>query len=299
MNKKSQVIVVTLWILVVLTVLAVSIAHRVSLGLRLCRYQRDSVRALYLAKAGLNLAIRQLVNDNSSVSILEDISGVTRSLEITDEERKININTADFCVLDALFKECGLNNVEAPALAHDTLIYRGVEPMNESANNLGYFFKGANFTSIEEFFLLKGIKEIESQKQKDLKALITVFGDGKININTAGLKVINILINAAIAKLALSGTAINTQPDVVLAKLMEFRANKDFTSTDLVNMLGLSEPADTDLINICNSLAGFVNIKSQNFAINVTANIIDSKLTRKIICVYKRDSKKKVFWHEN
>lgn len=299
MNKKSQVVVVTLWILVVLTVLAVSIAHRVSLGLRLCRYQRDSVRALYLAKAGLSLAIRQLVNDNSPVSLLEDISGVTRSLEITDEERKININTADSCVLDALFKECGLNNAEAHALAHDILIYRGVEPMDESANNSGYFFKGANFTSIEEFFLLKGVKEIESQKQENLKALITVFGDGKININTAGPRVINILINAAIAKLALSGTTINTQPDVILAKFTEFRANKDFSSTDLVNMLGLTDPADIDLINICNALAGYINIKSQNFAINVTANIINSKLTRKITCVYKRDSNKIIFWHEN
>ena len=48
---------ISLWILAILTILAVGIGHRVSMGLRLARYQKDKLKGLYLAKAGLKVLI--------------------------------------------------------------------------------------------------------------------------------------------------------------------------------------------------------------------------------------------------
>lgn len=46
--------VVSLWILIILTLLAVSIGRRTSIELRLMRYNLNSIQAFYFAKAGLN-----------------------------------------------------------------------------------------------------------------------------------------------------------------------------------------------------------------------------------------------------
>lgn len=160
MNKRGQVIIIILWILVILTVLAVTIGHRVSLALRLSRYQRDSLKAYSLAKGGINLAIAVLEEDGKkdtqgapgydapdepwadneqkfkNISLgsdkdefatvyYVDKAGGREEIKygVTDEERKININTADKDLLKALLGECGVANPED--LAKNILFWRG------------------------------------------------------------------------------------------------------------------------------------------------------------------------------
>jgi len=114
-NKSAQVSVIALWVLIILAIMAVSVGRRVSLGLRLSGYQRDSLKAFYLAKAGLNRSIVELqkyqVNPYSSLSeswstgidssthtsILREIAATGKPGEsfnsvIIDEESKLNLN---------------------------------------------------------------------------------------------------------------------------------------------------------------------------------------------------------------
>ena len=147
--------------------------------------------------------------------------------------------------------------------------------------------------------MVKGAKEIDSAALEKLKGLLTVFGNGKINLNTASPEVIDILINAAAAKIVKSGGKINTSPDTLRARIIQARSTNNFTGTNLVSVLNLSDAADTDLINICNSLAGLIDIKSQNFLVRSTVNISGGGLNRTIACVYDRGSNKIVSWHEN
>jgi len=60
MRKNGQVLIISLWILVILAMLSVSIGHRVSMALRLSRYQKERLMAGYLAKAGINIAIGEI-----------------------------------------------------------------------------------------------------------------------------------------------------------------------------------------------------------------------------------------------
>ena len=71
--RRGQVFVVSLWILVILTMLAVGLGHRVSLALRLSRYYRDRLQAVLLAKAAVHVAIDEILNDpDADLDTLQD-----------------------------------------------------------------------------------------------------------------------------------------------------------------------------------------------------------------------------------
>jgi type II secretory pathway component PulK len=320
MDKKAQVVVITLWVVLVFTILAVNVGHRVSLGLRISRYERDGLKSAWLAKTGLNLAIQELNSGNANIVTLNDSWANTEDLfaknnldktqdqinkiNITDEERKININAADSEVLEALFKQSGMSQVEAEALRHDIFMWRATEPIDEDTANyylfdLGYACKKAHFSNVEEIALVKGVKEIDPEVLEKLKSLLTVFGSGKINLNTASPEVIDILINAATAKLVKSGVRINTSLDALREMIIQARLANNFSQTNLVSALNLSGAADTDLINLCNKLRSLVDLRSQNFLIRSTVQVSGSGLNRGIACVYNRGSNRIVFWHEN
>ncbi len=64
-QNKAQVIIITLWIMIILSLLAISVANRVSLGLRLSRYARDGIKVDALAMAGINRAVIEIEGDNA------------------------------------------------------------------------------------------------------------------------------------------------------------------------------------------------------------------------------------------
>ncbi|MDP2943215.1 MAG: type II secretion system protein GspK, partial [Candidatus Omnitrophota bacterium] len=66
-RKKGAILIITLWILAILTILSVGIAGRMGLELKLAGYYRDNMKALYLAKAGIERAVAEKeINDTVS-----------------------------------------------------------------------------------------------------------------------------------------------------------------------------------------------------------------------------------------
>ena len=132
MTKRSgTILITTLWILAILSILAVGIGFRVSIEARLSKYNIDKLKAAYFAKAGIVKAREMLSKDSNAeydtirecgitVPIDKDIGSIfTEKLgdgafEVSyeeegkayygmmDEERKININKADQAVLTTL-----------------------------------------------------------------------------------------------------------------------------------------------------------------------------------------------------
>ncbi|MFH0858177.1 MAG: helix-hairpin-helix domain-containing protein [Candidatus Omnitrophota bacterium] len=297
------------------------------MALRLNRYQRDSVKAYSLAKGGINLAIVVLQedakkdaqsppaydapdelwanneeefknisfgNDKDEFAVVYYIEKIGDSEEIkygvTDEERKININKADKSLLASL---PGISE----DLANNILAWRGDKDPDipESAKDyeaLGYTYKNETFVNIEELLVVKGLTE---ETYNQIKDLITVWGekDGKININTASPEILIILANS-VAKDNERGCV-----DVVVNEILRQRAEKKYFTTlseivisdDLVG--GTS--SDVDLFNI--SLKPNLIVTSNYFRIISEGNV--DGLKREISCVYDRDERKIVFWHEN
>ncbi|MBP7216785.1 MAG: general secretion pathway protein GspK, partial [Candidatus Omnitrophica bacterium] len=113
---------------------------------------------------------------------------------LIDEARKININTADLAVLTRLFQvTAGIDASEATDLAASCIDWRdsdsdvvipnaGAEDSYYMIQEFPYEAKDAGFEVLEELLLVKGMREDIFTKVKDY---ITMYGDGKVNINTA------------------------------------------------------------------------------------------------------------------
>ncbi len=332
-NKKAQVIIIILWILAILAVIAVGVGHRVSMAIRLTVYQRDGAKALCLAQAGINRAIVELGKEGAATDGLNDIwstgidaenkklfdnievkegSGETFTIKylydkenntylcMADEERKININAADDVLLQALLGECAVT--DAAAITKNILFWRGAIPNNEEAKsyyaNLGYENKGKNFANTEELILVMGIKDFEAEKLEKLMGLITVFGSGKVNINTCSEEVLRILIKASIVK-AYPSSLSPIDAEELVKRVLEHRSANIFTTDDLSGVVDNSGLNQNAFNSILGQLKSYIGFQSQNFRIISTGKISASGIERTIECVYDRGNKKIVFWHEN
>jgi type II secretory pathway component PulK len=227
MNNKGTILVSSLWILAILSILAIGIGFRVSIEARLSKYNLDRTKALYMARAGYFKAIEILSKDSNEYDSMEECGVFLKGTEektiqlaaiftkvgigegtysigyrqedkdypgMMDEERKININTAKREVLATLLGED--NKDIAPCIidwrdADDMVSSNGAES-SYYESTFGYKCRNAPFSSIEELML---VKDMTPKIFDSIKDYITVFGpaDGKVNLNTATEKVIRII----------------------------------------------------------------------------------------------------------
>ncbi|MBI1785406.1 general secretion pathway protein GspK [Candidatus Sumerlaeota bacterium] len=142
-RRRGVILILTLWIAIILSMMAFSIAHELQLNLRLAKFGQDRAVARALARAGLAKAVVDLRNDRLlmvadptqwSGDTLHDIwsepedktdvklGDGTYSVQITDEESKININY--------------LTAINAPALGYIIQKLTDMDPYD--ANNVAY-----------------------------------------------------------------------------------------------------------------------------------------------------------------
>jgi len=185
-REKASILVIALWVVSILSIFAVGLAHRMSGYIRLAGYHTDSLKAHNLAKAGMRrLALEQ-------ENIVEEIpvgEGSIRGV-LTDEKAKVNINKADLKTLEAFFESLDLSQAQALEIA--AAIIRWRDEHNE-------------FDCLEELLLVGTEEEgvlIEEDLLAELRKRLTVHGDGKININSAGEDVLSALIGKTLPGLA-------------------------------------------------------------------------------------------------
>lgn len=312
---------VSLWILVILTLLAIGIGHRVSFGLRLSRYQRDKFKGLYLAKAGINWAILEIEKDDPNYDNLNDswsnneekfkkiafeeneidyatVNYVTVGENnnpktiygVTDEERYININTAPSALLIELLNKISVIN--ASEIANNICAWRGDTGIEiPEYEELGYTNKGSSFLNKEELLL---VKDINRQIYENLQYLITIWGYGKVNINTTPKEILGILIGYCQKQLISKGVTEN-DPQDLLDRIMEARPANDFS--DLQAKLNAQGSLNSGQINILNELKTVIIFKSSCFYIQSSGKIND-KYSAAINCIFDRYNKKIIYWHE-
>jgi hypothetical protein len=311
-------LIVGLWILVILTILAVITGGRLSSELRFVRNQRNRLKAHYLARAGINQAIAELEKDTTldvdyltepwadnpeifkehplgsgkfSVSYnfaVEDKEETFYGL--IDEERRINLNVADkymLLCLPGLTKEL-VDNIRA---------WRGDTDVPESARDYteqGYPCKGKPFVNIEELLLVKGIAP---EIYAGIKDLVTVWAK-VVNINTASREVIDVIISASAKELRDKGQDIpEGEEDSLVEKIMDFREKGGiFEDVNLENKLeGLSSAQK----NVINNLKGDISVDSNFFRIVSIGELSVSKLRRKINSVLDFNRRKFLYWNES
>ncbi len=228
-SSSGTILIVSLWILLILTVFALALGRSASLEIKLAGYQADALKAEELAKAAIEKAIWEKTNDATeqvdalsepwanNETLFKDFELGAGSFSLTypfdqveeqedlllygmeDEQGKININKVEEQVLINLLQNCGAEDAEA--LASAILIWSGQkEDLQDEEEGyyqtleLPYYCKKAKLESIPELLLLRGITTELLYAEEGLAQYLSLFGEGSVNINTAREKVLSALI---------------------------------------------------------------------------------------------------------
>jgi len=229
-EKCGGALVLAMWALFLLAALAMVVASRVSAQLRLAQSVGHRTRASLAAVSGVERALYLACSDTNgwdapvepwrtelgsaegmevgggaffivNVGIRE--GGVVTNGGLGDEEARINVNRADTGLLAALFEAVGVERPAAEEMAACVSDWRDGddEPLTGGAES-GYYRSlthpysphNGEFGSVGELLLVKGITPEIFEK---IEPHVTVFGDGKVNLNSAGGTVLRALGLAA------------------------------------------------------------------------------------------------------
>lgn len=310
-KKNGTILITTLWILAILSILAIGIGFRVSVEARLSKYNIDKLKAVYFAKAGIVKA-REMVSKDSSaeydtirecgitVPIDKDTGSIfTEKLAdgafevsyteeglihygMMDEERKININKAEYKMLYQLLLGKEPENLAASIInwrGPAQLMVEGAQDNDYESLAAPYKCKHAEFGCIEELLLVKGMTP---EIFESIKEYITVYTDGKININTATVRVLRAF--------GLSDQSIGT---IILIRngADNVAGTKDDGCFDSIG-------ATADQIGRTVLSENYFTTKSNYFRIESRGMVDRSKIGRRIDCVVDRKAKKLKYYRE-
>jgi len=336
---------VGLWILALVSLLSLGLAHRVVVNLKLVEFQKDKMKCLYAAKAAINKAVGVLENEkfnsedhpatlNQLWSMGYDVAAVGKdyilkevkvgdalftvkstgrmfidldgaedadTYGMTDEDRKLNINTAKKEALRFLFENC---DADDPDLLAEAITYwrgdnpQAVDPYYGSAT-VPYQARKAPFQTMEELAFVKGFRG-----NKELISLcgdfLSVFPDA-VNVNTAGVGVLRAIFTGFGADDVFSRhLALNVR---------EYRSGSDgmagtdddrgMVSADIAAVLkdGLTAEQIDWVDDHINDFR--FTVTSQWFRIEATAIIPSRKIQKKVDAVVSaKENYRIVYWHE-
>lgn len=255
-KSRASVLILSLWILAFLALFIFGITERLRIDLKLAPLPAESLTLHQNAKEKVleifsslrekmlekdSFALKQLLlaegqpdagGDTLAGTSSRSINPALPHLKLTDEKAAINLNTAPLQILKHLFEE-GSSASPAEAIADwrdadNQALPDGAEESYYRSLQNPYHCKNGNLESLEELFLVRGITPAIFKKIKDV---VTVYGDGKVNLNTA--------TESVLKALGISRTLIE--------KIVRFRSGTDGiwgTQDDLVfDSIGGAEEA--------------------------------------------------------
>ncbi|HEX9779838.1 MAG TPA: hypothetical protein VGB20_01340 [bacterium] len=238
-RRDGSLLVMTLWVVVILGLLAVSVGRQMAIEIRLARYRASLAQAKALARSGAYLAIARLAADETEHDALGDDWARAREplgpedfrarvTGVTDLERKLNLNLLSDTMLEAL-----LGSPEAAARVRDYL--DEPDPIEQDPDaEPPYVPKDGPMTDVAE---LDDIPGLAPEALAALRALTAVTPDpaapAAVNINTAEREVL-----LAIAGPELGGEAAQGVIEALMAARPgpdgEFGTPDDCVVTDMV-----------------------------------------------------------------
>jgi general secretion pathway protein K len=223
-NTGAVALILVIWVMIILVAIVTEFSYSMRTEINITRNFKEEEESYQLALAGIEYARAEIMSIVEAQNTFVNEEGVlvfdpentepvrTRSLgkggfeyTITDEDGKLNINTATREQLKYLFLESGvyLENVDEIVDSiidwrdkNDLHMLNGAEEDYYRDLDEPYSCKDGPFDSIEELLLVKGMTpEIlygspdEDEEEEDVYdgvvEYLTVRGTSKININTA------------------------------------------------------------------------------------------------------------------
>lgn len=304
MQRRGSVLIITLFVIMSLAGLTLDLSDESGISLTLCGISRDVFLARQAARGGVQVALDRLASDPdkevdsldeewagfSSMPLPESLPESTDlSGRILDESGKFNLNT--------LFNENG--EIDEKGQARLKRFFRALEVGEEKAVPIldwldrddiermngaeSYYYQGlkepyscANgpFMTTGQIMLVKGIEE--SFSGRDVRDYFTIYTDGKININTASVEVLQTL-----------GDRFDKE---VAEAIVAYRKSTVFRNpADLSNVPGMNN----DLLN---GVTGWVTVKSSAFSIEMQSACSGVSSVARVVAAREKDGMRILYW---
>lgn len=316
-DQRGSLSSTSLWILALLSLLGIGLAHHTLLQLQSENYAAQVREARWLARAGAWHAVAVLMNAvdtgdslrydafsqewaHSPVlfrqvpcgsgkfevgyTIAGDYQGVNDFYGIIDEERKINLNLAPE---EVLLRLPGMTPEKVAALldwrdVDEEAREGGAESAYYQALTHPYPCKNGDLESLEELTRIRGFAEADVER---LRPFATVYGEGSVNINTAPVEVLECLgispeVSRQIVRLRWGDDGVPFTDDDVVFK------NPVTVVSILADRLALS-PEDQMYLN--GLLAGGrLGVASTYFTIHSVGLALGGKIRRRVLVTVRR-----------
>lgn len=292
-DNTGSILILALWALFFLGALAVVISAYIRPHLSVAGTLRDRAKTYYIAKAGVEIAILEMANDETdSYDTLKDSwstnENFSREIELgdgtftihglVDEERKININRSPYAVLKNFLMIAGETTSQQANIIADSIIDWRDEDEKSRPNGAesGYYSeygcKNGNFQVLEELLLVRGMDYGIFNRIRDR---ITVYGIGAVNINTADTTVLHSL-----------GMSMG-----LADKVARFRERNAFEAVGTIRETLSGEALSGEEIGQLNSVlnAGLLSVRSDNFMGESVGKLENSGKSTRISFVFHRN----------
>lgn len=308
-GKLGSALVVTLLIVATLTGLTLAFSEESGTELSLAGYAGDGYRAYQIARSGIHFALGRLELDEerNMDSLREEWSrlGVSGFPEdspqdfsisggVTDENGKINVNSLTNAKgevdeqiagqLGRLFKVLGLDENLVNSIldwldADDEERMHGAETFYYGSLEDPYECANTHFLSVGQLFLLKGFRGLQrfgEENQRRLLDYLTIYSDGKININTASSEVLQSLHGDIDPPLAQS--------------IIDYRSQEDFSSIDeLKEVPGIDEQR-------FDAIKEMLTVKSSAFSIEARVESREAVAAINAFAVREEERPVLIYW---
>ena len=222
-GERGFALVAVLLVLGLLGIIGAEFGYSMRLEAEAMRAWRDNMRAAHLAEAGVEQALRELAGDFQLTSVPFDgvltfykqgpppaalprlIRTKARlgpgefSYRITDEQARINVNTATHDQLDKLLQCLGVDKINRDQIVDSILdwIDTNDEHRMNGAESDDYYLKlsppyrarNGPIESVTELLQIKGVTQAIFEGidgRPGLRDVLTSRGVGRLNVNTAG-----------------------------------------------------------------------------------------------------------------
>ncbi|MFA6241367.1 MAG: hypothetical protein WC655_10580 [Candidatus Hydrogenedentales bacterium] len=203
----GYVLITVLWALVVLTALMVGFGRRAMMDQRAAAYSIDHTEAYFKARGAIEMGIAHVQNEVFIQSLYNNV-GLEYSLNLQTRKADLMSGAGAFAPIDSgLYEgdEAGFELEDAESRISlntsnedifdniDDLSFSTVDAIVERQKTKDDPDKGNPFLTVDEARYLKGMTDSlwdGDQDSKGLRDLFTIYGDGRININTASEEVL-------------------------------------------------------------------------------------------------------------
>ncbi len=328
MKERGTIIIMVMWLLAILSLFAVGLGYRSSIELRITSFYLDKIRCGYLGQLAVYKVFSRIANDqqdkvdtlneywSNSESDFKDAQygnakiTVSHTADNNDEQKitlygasdecgKININTVPKAILESDYwkEHFAMDKDIVKAITHWRKKGRGGKDLNAwYRNTYGYKARHGAIPLIEELHFIKDFYDSSSEKNKrraKLKDIITCYGKGTVNINTASKEVLDALFVCQGDKKQFS----DSDREEMVRLVIEYRNGEDglpgteddnvFKNKNIETALETHESGKLSMLNWLRTKK-VIDVISDTFKIDATVSIENKNMKRRVCAIVTR-----------